>query len=321
MKKQLNAAIAGRTNVGEVKLFREMARILNQQAGVQAAYVEEVHKHIVEYESLYYNGKKKVELGDLLFLTYSKADKQLKLCILQAKYRKKPFEKRDNRPLCCKGDLYQWEMLHTRPDVRGVYRNSMDIHPNILNFRNDYESITAYGVFYVDKNAPQNQKIDFRYFIPAIFNPRNIPDQDKLLQNKREGRHEPKIKTFYEDVSGNNAKYLLLKQNKGESIWSEDMDCFEKDILSWKIGAPLPAWEENSEITRYILRLLRCMREDATNPAVIDNILEEYAANREGEGNEEKRDLSGELSKGHPAAMIVFLDNDRNIEKIGGKEA
>lgn len=316
MKKQLNGAIAKVKHVDEVTLFQAMAQQFNQHKNVKATYVKEVHRQMVEYDSLYYNGKKRIELGDLLFLTYSKKHKQLKICVMQVKYRKQPLKIYDGgniRKLNCKGDLYQWELLRNKPDVTGIYKNSKWIPKNILNFRKDYMSITEYGVFYPVINSQGIKEIEFQCIPPEYFCPFNIPSNQQLLSNRQRGMHVPKGKTLY-DISSDVklaevAKHFLLIPE--DAIKSENMDCFEKHILSWCVGAPI---EESTdrELKAAIWDVLRSMRDNAEDPTVIDDMLEDYIGNDEGsfEDYTEKK-----LPEGHPAAVVVVLEENRNEKR------
>lgn len=311
MKKQLNAA--NLQKIDEVNLFQEMAEQFRRNKNANAAYVEEVHKQYVEFDSRFYGGAKKIELGDLLFLTYSRSEKKLKLCVMQVKYRRKPYENNSgnnmqyDKPLSCIGNIFQWELLHKRPDV--VNRSKTNIPPYILNFRKDYKSITAYGVFYMEKGTDE---IDFWYAVPELFGPK-----EDMFPPVKNG-----AKTFYSFRTKDKleaAKYMIFNNinAKDETLLADNMDKFEQEIFSWKIGAPI---DDIPEMKAYILGLLDAMKEDAENPEVIEEILRHYNSGTDSydsqiEDRNSYRKYSGH-GKGHPAAMIVITGVDKNNEQI-----
>lgn len=323
MKKQLNAAIAKKRkqkqNVGEVALFQEMAKIFDQQKGVNATYVKEVHKQIVEYDSNYYIGKKRVELGDLLFLTYSRAKKQIKLCVMQVKFTKETMRADDCGNighLKCKGDLYQWELLLNKPDVSNVYESGKWIPKNILNFRTDYKSITEYGIFYFVCDLQGKKEIDFQCIPPEYFCPMHIPSNSKLQSNIQKGRHEPKSKTFCDvrDINSVDVSKYLLFYGPEDAIIANNLNEFADHIVSWRVGAPIE--ESHVDIKDAVCNMLRSMRGSAENPAVIDSLLKDYIGD---DGNLEKYivNVGKEPPMGHPAAVVVVLGEEE--EKEGEK--
>lgn len=108
MKNELNKAMLGKPNVGEVDLFREMANQFNNNLIAKCTYVKEVHQRQVEFCSNITGKIEKRELGDLLLLTFDKAKRELRLCVLQAKYRKRAYRKF----LSYSTDVFQWDLLY-----------------------------------------------------------------------------------------------------------------------------------------------------------------------------------------------------------------
>lgn len=47
MKKELNLAIKGMSSIGEIELFREMAKKFNHKEKAKCTYVKEVHKNVL----------------------------------------------------------------------------------------------------------------------------------------------------------------------------------------------------------------------------------------------------------------------------------
>ena len=128
--------------INEENLFMEMAREFNTTIS-KSTYIKVIHKSLIEFSSFYkVGGVAKVELGDLMLLTYDKATHELRICILQAKYKKGKYYYFLN----FLADIFQWELLTEKPVINNKSKK-FSFPPNILNFRNDYESITAYGFF------------------------------------------------------------------------------------------------------------------------------------------------------------------------------
>lgn len=287
MKKELNLAIKSMTRIGEIELFREMAKQFNHNNIAKCTYVKEVHKKSVEFKSTISARNEIRELGDLLFFTYDKSNKELRICVLQAKYKKSSYRKFLN----CLGDVYQWDLLYYKPDVYSKY-----IPKNILNFRHDFKSITAYGVFYHDKTL---NELDFLYTLPDLFYPKNIIN--------------PKSRAFSfncpnscKSCCGNGgACCKKIGATKDETLYTCSIDIFEKEILSCRIGAPI----DDENIKKYALSLLSLMCVDSDNPELIEEILRAYDFNK---------DIHNEFefSNGsHPAAIIVVTESEQYLQK------
>lgn len=168
MKKEINNAIKTKKEINEVLLFRSMADAFNNNKYSKCIYVEEIHggKSIIGFPSKYRRGNEvKVELGDLLLLTFDKARQELRICILQAKYKSEVYRKYLN----FRANLFQWELLLEKPILTDVRHTGFP--KNILCFQNGYFSITAYGIFYHDRNG----EIEFLYTVPHNIRPRHCP--------------------------------------------------------------------------------------------------------------------------------------------------
>ena len=288
MKRELNAAIRGR-KIGEVMLFREMANQFN--APGRCTYVEEVHgnKGRVEFRSLFSLGPKTVELGDLLLFTYDEYKRELRICTMQAKYKKGRFQKF----LHCRGDIFQWELLYTKPTITN--KNGSHFPPHILNFRADYDSITAYGVFYHDA---YQHAIDFLYTMPYLFKPVRWP----------RGPISGGVRAF-QFICPIAAKGSVKSCVRGiaphEAFSICSIDAFEDQVLRCKVGAPI---EKDSEIQKWALNLFAHMRNRADHPEVIDAILRAYEF-----FYRDTVSTKLEYSDSVPAALIV-VTNSREYE-------
>lgn len=292
MKNRLNRAISGMSNVGEVELFREMARQFNYYTFANATYVQEMHKQYVEFPSSFLGGMKKIELGDLLFITYDKFTKELRLCVLQAKYRRRSYRKFLN----CKADIYQWELLYYKLDVDN--KSKINIPKHILNFRNDYKSITAYGIFYHDKNL---NMIDFLYTLPELFMPKSLV----LSPSSTFVFNCPNLSICKSSCCGCSTTVCPSKQGgvPKETLFTCSMDIFEREVLHCKIGAPI----NNDEIRKYLLGLLDKMKKDAEDPEIIEEILRVY------EYDYYARIDDYIFDEGHPSAIIVITDSGKEL--------
>lgn len=259
MKKELNMVInKSGVKIEEVSLFREMSKQFNNYPVSRSTYVEEIHgrKGWVQFASGYKTGGTATcELGDLLFLTYDKAVKELRICILQAKYRKGRYGKFLN----FNADLFQWELLRDKPDISNKGR--LIFPKNILNFRNDYQSISAYGIFYNDNISGD---IDFLYTIPGHIGPRSYPKRT-ISKGNRAFRFSCPL--------GLGSPNLWCRKGycHKEVISTCSMDVFEMGVLSCMIGAPV-----NLNINSWVMNLLRNVKDRADNPEIIEEIIKSY---------------------------------------------
>ena len=290
MKKYINNAaknITKNTNqkVNEVFLFRQMARALNTQTS-RSVFVKEAHaKMYVKYQldpkrfAMLSGSKpiiKKVELGDLIILTYDAKVKLLRMSIMQAKYKSIPYRNFLDLYL----NLYQWELLNFKPTL--VWSNH-GIPFNILNFQTRFKSIASYGIFYIDN---YKNEIDLLYAIPELLhdkNPNMYPDINKSI---RKDQKLPKNKDYsfgFQCPQGLNNQPVPSCQMgfiPQETISTCSIDTFKDEILNWRIGVPiLPG--ENDEILMWILGILKKIRDDFnvdhTIQQMIDDILRDYS--------------------------------------------
>lgn len=292
MKNELNRNIIGITNLREENLFREMANQFNNNVIAKCAYVKEVHNMKVEFCSNITGNMEKRELGDLLLLTFDKSKKELRLCVLQAKYRKGTYRKF----LSYRTDVYQWDLLYYKPDVYN--KSSINIPKHILNFRCDYKSITAYGIFYHDKAL---NMIDFLYTLPEYFKPKNMMSSTSTFYYIC-----PNLGVCNFSCCRCNKTICPTKQGgvPKETLFTCSMDIFEREVLHCKVGAPI----DNDDIRKYILGLLSEMKKDADKPEVIDEILRVYEYGYD-------TDLSDyRYEDGHPAAIIIVTDSKKDLE-------
>ena len=291
MKAKLNAAVrAAGMKVDEEMLFRELAKEFNTAVS-RATYVEEMHKNMIEFGSGYkVGGVAKVELGDLMLLTYDKATNELRLCILQAKHRKGRYY----RFLNFNANIFQWELLKDKPMIINRSKK-FDFPTNILNFRTDYESITAYGIFYEDNISGE---IDFLYTLPKYIVPKSIPKK-KLTKGVRMFHFSCPRKL------GASNSLCRAGITCKEAVSTCSLDVFEAQVLRCKVGAPI----DDTGIRKWIANLLLSCRGRATAPGVIDEVLA-YLDVRE-DNVESKYDLEGV-----PSVIVVATDSERAEERF-----
>lgn len=294
MKKQINSTIAKlpKTSINEKFLFREMARLLSHSGISSSTYVEEIHgkKGMVEFPSWYKGAIKSVELGDLFIITYDKSKKEIRICILQAKYKNKKYY----TFLHFTGNIFQWELLKDKPLI--VDKSKFGFPANILNFRNDYKSISAYGVFYHDIISGE---IDLLYTIPENISPTRMP-VIAPVKTATKGFH---FRCPVKSGSPNRGCYEGI--NGKEVVCTCSIDTFEEQVLLCKVGAPLPNY---SPIMRWCIQSLLNMLDRADEPEVIEEILRDYSDLRgSNEFNLDQRydDIS------LPAALVVVTDSEK----------
>ena len=293
MKNELNRNIIGITNLREEDLFKEMANQFNNNVSAKCTYVKEVHNMKVEFYSNFKGGKQPKEIGDLLLLTFDKCTKELRLCVLQAKYRRGSYRKFLN----CRADVYQWELLYYKPDVYNKSR--INIPKHILNFRHDYKSITAYGVFYHDKNLGM---IDFLYALPELFVPKRlVPSPSSTFVFNC-----PNLSVCKSSCCGCSKTVCPTKQGglPKETLFTCSMDIFEQEVLNCKVGAPI----NDDEIRKYILGLINEMKRDAEDAEIIDEILRIYEYGYDRSLNEYI------YEEGHLAEIIIVTDSKRDLK-------
>lgn len=292
MKRELNAAIRGR-KLGEVMLFREMADHFN--APGRCTYAEEVHgnKGWVEFRSLFSLKPKTVELGDLLLFTYDEHKRELRICTMQAKYKKERLRKF----LHCRGDVSQWELLYSKPTVKN--KNGGHFPPHILNFRKDYDSITAYGVFYHDRN---HHEIDFLYTLPYYFRPAKFP-RAPISNGSRAFQFTCPIGADGSMTS------CTAGIDAHEAFSTCSIDVFEDQVLRCRVGAPI---EKNSEIQKWALNFFAHLRARADHPEVVDTVLRAYDFIPH-----EPVSSGSEHFDSSPAALIVVTNTKQYEESCG----
>lgn len=287
MKYELNIEINTAKKYGvvidEIFLFREMAKQFNT-AFSRCTYVNEIHKKLVSFDSYYKGAKAHCELGDLLFLTFDKKKKELRLCILQAKYKKKSYRKFLN----CNADIFQWELLRSKPNITNL--SLCHFPPNILNFRTDYESITAYGIFYKDMTK---NEVDFLYTMPSFL---------QLSRHRTAPVSSPRCTLTFTCPIGVGSPNSFCRKGirRKETVSTCSIDVFQREVLACKVGAPI----EDKKILEWILLLLRDMKNTINDSSVIDEILDYYGNNEYG------MDDNAENAPGSfPSAIIVVTDS------------
>lgn len=237
MKNQLNEAIKTTTKkVDEIFLFSEMMNIFNNNS-TRSCFVKSVHSHsgFIKYHSKITNDIKKLEIADLQILNYNKSKKELRLCFVQAKYKKSFY---NTKFISFRGNAYQLELLRDRCDIIDAYNNGFP--KNILNFTK-YKTITSYGVFFTNRN----NEVDFLFTLPEHL-------------NASSNKVNTTISFRGYCICPNQNCTAGIQKNETISICS--LDGFEKQVLIGNTGAPI-----NHQLRPYISSLLNSIYKETGN--------------------------------------------------------
>lgn len=240
MKNAINLAIKNVSKINEIRIFRAMAKSLNEHHA-SAFFVKESHQCYVKYKSLSAGKLVQKEISDLVIV--SCLDQSVRLCFLQAKYHKKHLE--GKRFLDFEGDYFQWELLNHRPLIKNCGRKVV-FPEDILSFT-DYYSIGSFGVFYYDTES----KIDMLYSVANLIIPKAV-------------KSDPKRAKTTLCFPGTSSCPLTGYKNQCErEMFSTcDLSQFEKGLLLHKVGAPIPG---NSNTARFIAGILCAAKDSSKN--------------------------------------------------------
>lgn len=273
MKTLLNSKIKGK-KINEVLLFEEMAIIFNSWKS-KCTFVKKTHKWYIEYYSIIKWNYKKIEISDLLFITLNKKSKEIKICFLQAKYKKEEYK----NFITFKWNIYQWELLKEKPNITNSYGKNFP--HNVLNFRNDYDSITSFWIFYLDKK----NDIDFLYTLPKFIKPNKTTSTITNMNFKWK----------------NTCPNVLCKKwiFKKETISTCSIDVFEKEMLNWNIWVPI---NNNPKILWYIYSIVSYLQKNWKNNETINSFINIF---------EENFDINtNESINYNPNTIILINDNE-----------
>lgn len=187
-------------------------------------------------------------------------------------------------------NVFQLELLNDKPDILSINKNTT-FPKNILNFRNDYKSITAFGIFYYDNIVGD---IDFLYTIPE-----NIHLKNKNLPINISTRNRSASFTCNKRIGSPNCGCKSGINNK-EIEETCSIDVFVKSLIDYKIGAPI----NDKKILRWVLNYLEQLQWNADNLEIVKEVLKCY------EGEHEKIDEL--IGKGGPSVFLTIIDE--NIE-------
>lgn len=244
MKNELNNICAS-SPFGEVRLFRWMVSILAKKN--RLLFIKETHgsKGFVEFTSKV-KRKRMIwtkEISDLMFVIYSKKKQETKIFLLQSKFHRK----RTSPFLVFHGDYLQLELLRDKPLINS--RNNLRLPDDFLRLANGYKSFRTYGVFYRDRNG----EIDFLYTVSDLL-------KECSLLKQVFGKIE-----F--NVNKKNSTTRHITFNKNELLSTSSIDHFEKNLLNFKIGAPIKI---DSKLSIYVKSLINYIREYLGNSDLED---------------------------------------------------
>jgi hypothetical protein len=278
MKTLFNLRLPTLTKIDEVNLFRLMANIFNSGT-TMSTFVDEVHGHkgFVDYYSKYLGKTKKIEIADLLIITCNRRTNEIRLCFVQAKYRRGSYR----RFLTFGANLYQWELLKDKPNIIDTYNKGFPV--NILNF-STYESITSFGIFYHDSNG----QIEFLFTLPKHIKNRNINKYQTM--DFFAGCHCPNIN-------------CTKGKMKLETISTCSMDMFASEVLACRIGAPI-----DTHIRPFVGNLLNSMRKkEKGKNELINEFIDRLDYNNDVQ----------QCFDYHPNSILVMTDGSKTNENFG----
>jgi hypothetical protein len=283
MKTEINQAIFKKSNFnfGEIYLFREMTKSLNNY--LPAIYIHETHgrKGWVKFHSTLKNDTRQKEISDLLIVCVNKPTKEIKISFLQVKYHRTnttPFLK-------FHGDYLQLELLSQRPSIDA--NNFFRFPQNILNFSN-YKSLTTFGVFFHDRNG----EIDMLYTTTDLLITTNINGLKGPIQFLGNPQC-PKANCFTSNIN--------------EMISTCNIDLFENGLINFQIGAPI---SQNNLISDYFSKLFKQIisnEKKTENLNLLKSILDDFINNKDIPENLDPD------TEGNPSMLII----QTNIEQIG----
>lgn len=229
MKSSFNVVATKYQNPNEINLFEILMKQLNSSK-TRTCYVKSVHAHagFVNYNSLITGKIKKVEIADLQILNFNRARNELRMCFLQAKYKRSRYRNFISFP----GDNYQLELMTLRCQIMDKYNNGFP--QDILSFTS-YQTITSYGLFFIDRSG----EIEFLFTLPDHLHPSNRTKRTTTLLFSG--------KCFCPNVN------CRMGVNVNETISICSMDGFEQQLQIGNIGAPV------AHHTRYVSSLLGSM--------------------------------------------------------------
>ncbi len=142
--------------LGEVELFDEMIGYFKNQPFATVVDTDRTHHHLVDYTPLppyntHWGNRVTKEISDVFFVVFSPIKRIARMTHLQAKLKNKILPILANKhAFSFTLDVGQYHMLHNRlpiNDPKGIYPR------DILSFPLYSDSVSSYGVFYLDGNS------------------------------------------------------------------------------------------------------------------------------------------------------------------------
>lgn len=252
MKAEINSFLHKNPRADEVRLFREMSRILRKN-GSRCVFIEETHgrRGLVTFTSQIKRSRMTwtKEIADLLVLVYSRQKREIRLSLLQAKYhrtKRSPF-------LIFHGDYLQLELLRDRPII--AVPNLYGLPADFLSLGGRYESFRTYGVFYHDANG----EIDLLFSIASLL-------KEKSRRCQKSGN------ISFPGLNGCPVLFLA-RGNHQEVLSTCSIDFYHYSLLSNRIGVPIT---ESLTLSLYVKKLLTFVRqslEDKDSSDLINEIM------------------------------------------------
>lgn len=244
--------------VGEVPLFRELAKYFKKKYCGAIHIIETHQKYYVEFNSKC--GRVTKEISDLWIIVYSPEQKQIRMTFLQAKYKNHKETYNNNQDFKFEAEYFQYELLSQRRIFTSKGTNNVLPDDILANAQSD--SIGSYGVFYHDDAGKMNFAFSIASFLQEIktfvcYDPKKSIE----LQFNR-------TDNWIEKVPNNRN---LSNSNVLELINTLDVDFFERCILNLLVGSPV---ESDKVVLRFTGRFLNKIKNDVENKERIEEFIE-----------------------------------------------
>lgn len=330
MKDCLNNKLKQKINknnktLGEVEIFRTMSDCFKDidSLNVESAFIiKETHQKInATYKSpALARAKITKEIADLMTIVI--CNNKIKNCIRISFMQAKWTGKKNAVPLkSFKGDYFQWELLHERPNDIEISNSGEAIHlPKNVFSKTSYKSISNFGVFYKDIYG----EIDMLYAIPELISPTCIPDSKCKWEKTFIPLHYLAPCYLLENDFCSDPLHILCcpirnissAQNHKEIIYTHDINKYAEYMLDGFIGSPVT---ENKllieSLILYVNQLKKHTEEeqDPENKKADLKVLEVLLGSLDGlrADNKSETDRNESKCSGIVPTMIINITNHK----------
>lgn len=219
LSKEFEKLVNGKS-FSEIKLCTKLEDAFINLSSSHSMLVEVIHgsKSMVEFEynasyisTIPYPINKRCELGDMLFIVFSKKNDTIRLMYMQ--------NKKGDYPDRFKADLIQLDLLNRKPIIlsyrlpKCVFGDKYILKDAIL------PSVTSYGIFYNDSG---------RYNMSYLIATKVLPENNIGVSQKRIAKY-------------NFCGWGVIDSSSGfeESQGEKTIECFGDALFDMKIGSPI----------------------------------------------------------------------------------